>query len=116
MKRTLLLGLFTFAFLILIYLLISMLPHHRTADSGNVTSWQWIREDSYLVDIELDADNGTVAILYSFCFTNPTESSYALAPISANFARIIDRRVISLGLSEQSCFTTAVVIHFLSSL
>lgn len=87
MKRTLLLGLFTFAFLILIYLLISMLSHHRTADSGNVTSWQWIREDSYLVDIELDADNGTVAILYSFCFTNPTESSYALAPISANFAR-----------------------------
>lgn len=85
MKRTLLFGLFAFA--ILICLLISMIPRVRNADSGDVTSWQWIREDSYLVDIKLDADNGTVSILYSFCFTNPTETSYALAPISANFAR-----------------------------
>ena len=87
MKRTLLFGLLAFALLILIWLFISMVPRVRTADSGNVTSWQWIREESYLVDIELDTDNGTVAILYSFCFTNPTENSYTLAPISANFAR-----------------------------
>ena len=72
---------------ILFVLLFAMLSGVPTTDADNTTVWQWIREDSYLVDIELDADNETVTVLYSFCFTNPTEDTYALAPISANFAR-----------------------------
>ncbi len=87
MKRVWVFCLISFALLFLILLLIPWILHVRSTDTENVTSWQWIREDSYLVDIQLDDDNKTVVILYSFCFSNPTESAYALAPISANFAQ-----------------------------
>lgn len=87
MKRVWLIGLIASALLLLSGLFIYLIPREQATDAGSTTSWQWIREESYLVDIALDADNGTVAILYSFCFSNPTENPYALAPISANFAR-----------------------------
>lgn len=87
MKRVWILGSITFLLLVLIVLFIQRFLPIRSLDTESEASWAWIREKSYLVNIKLDDDNETVAILYSFCFSNPTENTYELAPISANFAR-----------------------------